>query len=49
MPKPASVHNKLPVKESAKWLTFEYIMQKYHCDDGPGGGIFRRTIKFRPD
>ena len=29
MPKPASVHNKLPVKESAKWLTFEYIMQKY--------------------
>ncbi len=29
MPKPASVQNKIPVKESPKWLAFEYIMQKY--------------------
>lgn len=29
MAKPASVQNKIPVKESARWLAFEYIMQKY--------------------
>jgi len=29
MAKPASVQNKIPVKESPKWLAFEYIMQKY--------------------
>ncbi|MEX5411437.1 hypothetical protein [Atlantibacter hermannii] len=29
MAKPASVQNKIPVKESPQWLAFEYIMQKY--------------------
>ncbi|WP_312583731.1 hypothetical protein [Atlantibacter sp.] len=29
MPKPASIQTPAPVKESARWLRFEYIMQTY--------------------